>query len=100
MPEKESMAGLMDADRAHSTKENLWFRAKTYGWGWYPCSREGWAIIGIYAILVILSTKILPNTQLFFLTIILLVSSLLVIFYRKGEKPGWRWGNKMSKISK
>ena len=22
--------------------QKLWFKAKLYGWGWYPCSWEGW----------------------------------------------------------
>jgi hypothetical protein len=27
----------------------LWFKAKNYGWGWYPITWQGWLITGLYA---------------------------------------------------
>jgi hypothetical protein len=30
----------------------LWFKRKTYGWGWVPSTKEGWLVILVYIILV------------------------------------------------
>ncbi len=80
-------------------EKKLWFKAKRYGWGWYPSSWEGWVIMGffIYAILkgtwslepsdsvgndlITLAFRVIPPTIF-----------LLIICYAKGEKPRWRWG--------
>jgi hypothetical protein len=78
--------------------KNLWFKKKTYGWGWTPCTWQGWSVIGIYlvvlysTVLVARSESIpLSSTQL---TIALLIESalLIAISYAKGEKPSWSWG--------
>lgn len=26
------------------SKNKLWFKAKNYGWGWYPVTWEGWTV--------------------------------------------------------
>ncbi len=28
--------------------DKLWFKAKKFGWGWTPCSWEGWTVTGLY----------------------------------------------------
>lgn len=77
----------------------LWFRAKTYGWGWYPCSWQGWTLVVIYLIQIISISLIaeelfqnMKGTIVFFLIIITSVINLLFISYKTGEKPRWRWG--------
>ena len=40
-------------------KKKLWFKAKNYGWGWYPASREGWLVTGAYLLIVIGSSILL-----------------------------------------
>lgn len=77
--------------------KKLWFRAKRYGWGWTPCSWEGWLVIIVSILLIILSTSQLDKTSkeipfLFFFRIVVIITILLLICYKKGEKPGWRWG--------
>lgn len=82
--------------------KRYWFKAKRYGWGWYPGSWQGWLVLGIYLLLVFLDfhridsqshsvsdvlINFIPNS--FILTIL-----LIVICYLTGEKPGWRWGDK------
>ncbi|KKP87224.1 MAG: hypothetical protein UR89_C0004G0013 [Candidatus Roizmanbacteria bacterium GW2011_GWA2_35_8] len=71
-------------------KNILWFRAKNYGWGWYPSSWQGWIILSIYLIYLFyrgMETKRIIET--IFATIL-----LIIICYLKGEKPEWRWGGK------
>jgi hypothetical protein len=88
----------------------LWFRAKTYGWGWFPVSWQGWAITVLYAALFALSfiiffgwVGIAAETSasardiafgvLEFLAVIAILSySLYRICVKWGEEPRWRWG--------
>src|SRR5215472_16377344 len=30
--------------------DHLWFRAKSYGWGWTPASVEGWLVLGLFMV--------------------------------------------------
>lgn len=76
-------------------EKKLWFKAKTYGWGWYPVSWEGWLVIFIWVIFFSLSIINTRNEWPERLIIIILsVSVLIYICYKKGEKPEWRWGKK------
>lgn len=89
------------------TKRKLWFRAKLFGWGWYPITWQGWAVTVLYTLLYIASGliygalapaalssggSVLSGTALLISWYFLLTASLLAICYRYGEKPGWRWG--------
>jgi hypothetical protein len=81
--------------------QKLWFKNKRYGWGWTPATWQGWLVLVIFLALIIgnvlrldaarLSTSdalmnILPQNAL-------LVLILILICYRTGEKPRWRWGD-------
>lgn len=82
-----------------------WFKAKLYGWGWTPAKWQGWLVIALYLLLVFIVTRsreeAIPgnpdsgsNFLTFALPIIVLTVLLIVIAYKKGEKPRWQWGNK------
>jgi hypothetical protein len=74
--------------------KKLWFRAKTYGWGW--------TVIVVFALLQVwnflrIDTTSHSNSDTIRPFIIQLILSLIVLCflcYTKGEKPGWRWGKK------
>jgi len=80
--------------------DKIWFKAKLYGWGWYPCTWQGWAIILFFAIAEILLFKIInysshsaSDTLINFVPFaFLLIIVLVIICYIKGERPRWRWG--------
>lgn len=75
--------------------DELWFRAKRYGYGWYPENYKGWLVILAYVILFILSSILFVNKDyihVHIIVVILLTSALLVISYKKGEELRWRWG--------
>lgn len=80
--------------------KKLWFKAKNYGWGWYPASWEGWTVIGGYLLLLFGITTFFRNatdSEVAFTVIplILLITVLLIyICYKTGEKPEWKWGKK------
>ncbi len=83
--------------------EGYWFKAKLYGWGWAPAKWQGFAVLLSYAVIV--SIIILnresdvagnPDSGSNFVTlalpIILLTALLIIICYKKGERPRWQWG--------
>lgn len=83
--------------------ENRWFKAKLYGWGWMPAKWQGWFVILVYivliSILVLMKEESIPgnpdsgsNFLTLALPIIVLTIILIVIAYKKGEKPRWQWG--------
>jgi len=90
------------------TKNNpqgYWFKAKLYGFGWVPVKWQGWLVIIIYIGLILTlaisrEEAIIGNPDsgsnflTFALPIIVLTTLLLIIAYKKGEKPRWQWGPK------
>lgn len=83
-------------------KKPIWFRAKNYGWGWTPTTWQGWFIVGGYllatisiAILIDANSHSVSDTLIgFSLPFILLTALLILICYKTGEKPEWRWGKR------
>ncbi len=81
-------------------KVKVWFKAKEYGWGWYPASWQGWLVLASYVVinfLTFLEVDRISDTAQdslinFFLPFIFFLSVLLVICYMTGERPRWRWG--------
>jgi 4-amino-4-deoxy-L-arabinose transferase-like glycosyltransferase len=79
--------------------KKVWFKAKRYGWGWYPATWEGWMTILVWVVLFSASTIIFEmNVEKFLqwhLIFVFTITALLIyVSYKRGEKPGWRWGNK------
>ncbi len=73
--------------------QKLWFKAKRFGWGWTPSTWEGWTVIAVYAVSVIVSTLYGQDHQPLHGTFLVLATVLLIwICRRKGENPTWRWG--------
>ncbi len=83
--------------------QGYWFKAKLYGWGWVPAKWQGWFVIFVYIAfvltLVISREEYIPGNDMsgsnfltFALPIIILTILLIVIAYKKGEKPRWQWG--------
>ncbi len=80
----------------------IWFKRKTYGWGWVPATWQGWAILGAYTgglatILLRIDSATHSGIDTFFNYILPvggLTVLLLVITFLTGEKPRWQWGDK------
>lgn len=78
----------------------LWFRAKTYGYGWTPCSWQGWLVVSLYCALTIVTFFVAEallqserNSLLLSVFLTLLYTCMLIwISAKKGEKAKWRWG--------
>lgn len=82
-------------------EKKLWFRAKTYGWGWYPITWQGWTITGMYTALILaLAFTINEDSTttevavMLILPLVILTACFIRIAYKTGEKPEWRWGKR------
>lgn len=79
--------------------KKLWFKAKEYGWGWYPVTWQGWLVIVLFIVLAVgnafrLNIESQGSTvpMEFLIETAVLVIVLIGVCFWKGEKPGWRWG--------
>jgi ACR3 family arsenite efflux pump ArsB len=80
--------------------QKVWFKRKRYGFGWTPATWEGWAVLGMYAVLAVLlfrradaSSHSESDTLIgFTLPLLLLTLVLVLVTYLKGETPRWQWG--------
>jgi hypothetical protein len=80
-----------------SNDQRYWFRAKRYGWGWgVPCAWQGWVVLLLWLAVLTVGTRfLLPHRPLAYLGFTLVtVGALLVVSYKKGEPPAWRWGDR------
>lgn len=81
-------------------EQKLWFKAKRYGYGWYPVTWQGWGVLVMY-LFSILTDGIYSNNQShsvsdffmsFFPRLFILTVFLIIICDAKGEPAKWRWG--------
>jgi hypothetical protein len=76
--------------------QKIWFKSKSYGWGWVPVTWQGWLVIVGWILLygailiAIFHAETLIGTLL---GIVALCAIMILLFYftqKKGEKPSWR----------
>lgn len=85
--------------------KKLWFKRKTYGWGWTPCSWQAWAVLTMYIFSVFSDFMFIDNRSHstsdtaipFLMHTYILTVFLLIICSVTGEEPRWQWGEKVSK---
>jgi hypothetical protein len=79
-----------------------WFKRKTYGWGWYPATWQGWSVLAVYFVLLALilsglernQTVLLPADMMRMIGVFVLTAVLIGISYATGESPRWQWGRR------
>ncbi|MEO1991814.1 MAG: hypothetical protein ABGW78_07775 [Pirellulales bacterium] len=73
-----------------------WFPAKRYGWGWgLPRTWEGWFTFLVFIFVQCVIPCFINPGQQTLLYVSLVVGTtgvLLLICWKKGEPPRWRWG--------
>lgn len=77
-------------------KDQAWFPAKRYGWGWgVPTRWQGWAVMfGFLAGMLFGAIVILPRNIFAYLGFVVVISGVLTaICYAKGVAPRWRDGD-------
>lgn len=80
-----------------SRKNDIWFPAKKYGFGWGPPTCwQGWVVVGIFIGLITAGAFVIPmqdNQGAFIAYAVALSIAMIFVCWLKGEKPRWRWGN-------
>jgi hypothetical protein len=73
-----------------------WFPAKRYGWGWgIPCTWQGWIVLIGYLFLIntgLIIIDLKANLIGYLAYMAVLTAIFVIICWRKGEPPRWRWG--------
>ncbi len=80
--------------------KTIWFKAKNYGYGWYPATWQGWLIILLWLVFLGANTwRLMANNPppysntIEYVTETLVGTALLIyVCYKTGEPPRWRWG--------
>jgi len=81
--------------------EGYWFKRKLYGYGWTPARPQGWMVVIGYVIAILflafrldesVTGEVIVNDL--FIPVAALTVLLVIISYKKGEKPKWQWGLK------
>ena len=81
--------------------ENKWFKARSFGWGWQPCSWQGWAVTLVFFVIILVMAFLMENYMTEDQTVFALLFPLAIctaafirIAHATGEKPEWRWNGK------
>lgn len=78
--------------RMEENKQDHWFKARRYGWGWYPAAREGWIVTAMFIIATFLVVRMNIDTpDMIPIHVGILVLALAVVAWRTGERPSWSW---------
>lgn len=83
----------------NAEKKEIWLPAMKYGVGWgLPVTWQGWGVVLAYIVLMTAGGLFLTKEPFLFIVfplyVILLSAILVLICWKKGEKPGFNWGNK------
>lgn len=80
-----------------AAKKRYWFPVKKYGWGWgLPATWQGWLVLAAYLALVFGGMLFIDpgaNVAGYLLYVGVVSAVLVVICWRTGEPPRWRWGD-------
>ncbi|PLW79762.1 hypothetical protein C0585_06030 [Candidatus Woesearchaeota archaeon] len=72
-----------------------WFKPKRYGYGAYPITWEGWAVVLVFFLFLVWRSETLINIDpgRFYFEVIVSVIALIWISKLKTEEEWkWRWG--------
>lgn len=90
------MLGLFNMNK----QNQIWFRRKSYGWGWTPVTWQGWGIIAVWLAIFTTSISLLDHEWIKNIVVTMIATAALVyVSYKKGETPRWQWGSR-SKLPK
>lgn len=77
------------------SKDQAWFPAKRYGYGWgLPSRWHGWVVFFAYFTALFGGVGMAGTDPAWFVAYVLVLSAvLLAVCWWKGEPPRWRWGD-------
>ena len=83
-------------------RKPYWFKRRSYGYGWTPISWQGWMVIGVFLVGLLIAVVLVENLLeterdqglAIFLFTILWIPIFIYISAKKGPKARWQWGGK------
>ncbi len=75
----------------------LWFKAKQYGYGWYPATWQGWLAMLVWVLMFVgahARWDVERQTAQYFADVFASTAALLLLCWYTGEKARWRWGGR------
>ncbi len=106
MPTKKISKKTTDSSKKIGLQpKRYWFLRKSYGWGWYPATWEGWLSLAIFLVVqawnvLRFQSSVLSENYIVGQILIVTISStslLLWLCLKTGEKPRWQWGEPKTK---
>ncbi len=86
----------LEVEGMNTDKQNYWFPAKRYGWGWgSPIRWQGWLMLALYVLLALVGIRWLEPQQhpiAYLLYLLALTVVMTLVCWLKGERPRWRRG--------
>ncbi len=84
-------------------KNQLWFKGKTFGYGWTPTTWQGWLTIVVGVLPALIGALLMDSSEttsaqallLYFIAVAIGVAFMIMVSYKKGPKPKWNWGRKL-----
>ena len=95
-------AALTERSLHKKIMERYWFKAKKYGYGWYPATWEGWVVMAVWLVAFLRITVFFsaqmqltgPANLYWYAPLVLLITGALVLVsWLKGEPAQWRRGS-------
>lgn len=72
--------------------DKAWFAPKRHGFGsGMPIAWQGWAILGLYLLVVIAATFLVERRPLAFWAILFIATAALLAICAAKTRGGWRW---------
>jgi hypothetical protein len=78
----------------------FWFKPKVYGFGATPVTWQGWALIGVYVVIVVAATLIFVSRQksspawMSWIAVMVVATSVMTLasWLKTDGTWHWRWG--------
>lgn len=87
---------------AGAGRSRIWFKRRRYGWGWEPATREGWIVLGVWLVAIVVGGLSIiaisgedhpARTAVWWVAYVLLATAALIgVCAATGPWPRWRWG--------
>jgi hypothetical protein len=102
IPEKLILDNSLDSATENSVEFKLWFKNKKYGYGWTPVSRNGWIVVLVFVIFLILQifdltyklefgVNSIISIVIYIFNFATALTALSTITTLTGEKPKGLW---------
>ena len=74
-----------------------WYKRRRYGYGFTPTSWQGWLMLGLMVLMLVIPAFFLgkSNTEIvigYLIYVVVVLGGSLYVIFSKSPTPKWRWG--------